>query len=455
MLRASIFVFLYFTSLFIQPCFAAISLSVEPVDGSNSLRFDRIPLAGGENKEEIHIRVTSTNGDRFQVFQRILDPIVNEKGDVLNLQAVESQTLPNSNSSGTLYLQNSDHWSMGDQLLYSSGQTGSSDMFIVGYSLNPQMINVGGKFRGRLIFTVRGMGNASSDQVIIDVFLETSSSLKISVKGEHDPNQIHIRGTDTSDKSADSVNFSFSGNSGQEIRIYQEMEAIPQNERDEELGRELVQLDPQGQTEGLRMAGLTPLVSNRTLIYSSSKSDDNFIIYFLVNAEEIQSQDAGTYRGKINYVVETNQGRQVFPIDVQMDVPPIFSLDLTQPPGGVSFTHVLVNSPPQEKEVMVTVHSNLHKPYQVLQEIQTAMTNQQGKEFESKYFTIQVQIPSDQSGRTDYVEFSPVQTGEYPVFSSDGKGSGASFEVVYRLQGYNQMSPGDFSAPIRFSLNQK
>ncbi len=60
-------------------------------------------------------------------------------------------------------------------------------MFIVGYSLNQTLINASGSFRGRLVFTVRGMGNDASDQVTIDVFLETSSSLKISVKGAHNP----------------------------------------------------------------------------------------------------------------------------------------------------------------------------------------------------------------------------------------------------------------------------
>ena len=128
---------------------------------------------------------------------------------------------------------------------------------------------------------------------------------------------------------------------------------------------------------------------------------------------------------------------------------------MTTPPGGVSFSNVLPNSPPQDKAVVVTVLSNLHKPYQVFEDLQTSMTNQQGKEFDNKYFTLQVEIPSGQKGQTDFTEFSPMKTGEYPVFSSDSRGSGATFTVVYRLQGYGQMSPGNFLAPIRFSLNQK
>jgi hypothetical protein len=438
-----------------QICFANVSLSVYPVDGSNSLRFEKTPIAGPENKQEIHIRVNSTNGNRYQVFQRVLEPIMDEKGDGLNLQAVETQTLPNSNSYGTLYLQNSDHLNMSDQLLYSSSQSGESDSFTIGYSLNQDLINVGGTFRGRLVFTVRGMGNASSDEVTIDVFLQTSPRIQVSVKGAHNPTRIRINGSDTTENAADYVSISFSGNAGQEVRIYQETETYPQNETEEELGPNVLQLDAQGQSEGLRIQGLSPLGNARSLIYSSNKDEDSFLIYFLVDTTQIQQQDAGIYTGKIKYVVETDHGRQEFPIDIQCSIAPVFSVSVTPPPEGVNFTHVLANTAPQDKAVLVTVLSNLHKPYQVLEDLQTSMTNQEGKEFDNKYFTIQVEIPSGQKGQTNFVEFSPMQTGEYPVFTSDSKGSGATFTVVYRLQGYAQMSPGDFSAPIRFSLNQK
>ena len=66
--------------------------------------------------------------------------------------------------------------------------------------------------------------------------------------------------------------------------------------------------------------GLSSVESRRTLIYSSNKDEDNFIIYFLVNADQVQQQDAGTYIGKIKYVVETDQGKQEFPIDIQCDI---------------------------------------------------------------------------------------------------------------------------------------
>jgi len=451
----AIFTILFCLAGLTQASWASVALSVNPVDGSNSLRFERASMAGMGNKNEIHVRVSSTNGGQYQVFQRTLDPITNEKGESLNLQAIQTQTLANSNSSGTLYLQNSDHLNMGDQLLYSSDQKGDSDNFIIGYSLDRHLMNTSGSFRGRLIFTVRGMGNASSDQAIIDVFLEAAPSLKVTVKGAHNPNRINIKGSDTSESTADFVTLSFSGNSGQDIRIYQEVETFPQNESGKELGKDVIQNDLQGDSEGLRMTGISPLAENRTLIYSGNKAEDNLVNYFLVDTGQFQQQDAGTYVGRIKYIVETGQNTQEFLINIQTAIAPEFTMNVTTPPGGVSFTHVIANSPPQDKEVLVTVISNLHKPYQVLQDLQTSMTNNQGKEFNNKYFSLQVEIPSGQKGQTDLTEFSSVQTGECPVFSSDAAGSGATFKVVYRLQGYAQMSPGNFLAPIRFSLNQK
>ena len=132
MFKLPVFIFLFCLMCLSQACLASVSLSVNPADGSNSLRFEPVVQVGIENKQEIHIRVNSTGGSQYQVFQRILEPMVNEKGDAFNLQAIGTQTLSNSNSSGTLYLQNADRLSMSDQLLYSSSQGGESDSFIIG-----------------------------------------------------------------------------------------------------------------------------------------------------------------------------------------------------------------------------------------------------------------------------------------------------------------------------------
>lgn len=450
-------VFLLLFTFFIMPCSAAVTLSVSPVDGSNKLQFSKILPAGMENKTELHIRVTSSGGTRYQIFQRIVDPIVNEKGDVLNLQAIETQTLVRSNSYGTLYLQNTDHLNMGDQLLYSSSLNGDTDTFTVGYSLNQTWVNASGNFRGRIIFTVRGTNDNSSDQVIMDVVLQTTARLNLKIVGAQDPNRVTIQGTeDAAEKKLNFVAVSFSENAGGEIQIYQQLDSLPATESNEELKSGVLQFNVQGNSQGLRAQGVSALKTGRTLIYSGRVQQDNFVIYFTMDPALSVKQEAGFYKGAVKYVVQTDEGTKEFPINIQTDIAPIFKLTVTTPQqNGVSFSHILANTPPQDKEVIVTVLSNIHKPYQVMQDLQTTMTNEKGKEFDIRYINLRVQVPSDQTGQTDFVEFSPVKTGEHPVFSSDARGDAATFMLVYRIKGYSRMSEGTFMAPIRLSLNQK
>ena len=454
MIKRFIFTISCFFLLMITAAWADINLSVTPADGGNSIRFETVNAGNLGYKEEVHVRINSTSG-KYQVFERILQPIVNENGEILNLQAISVQALSGSNSNGTLYLQNEDHLTMGEQLLYSSSQNGSSDAFIIGYALNRSLINTSGTFRGRLLFSVRGLGNSGSDELAVDVLLHIVSNFKLTIAGDHTPNAINIKSTDLTEKAADHVNFSFSGNSGEQIRIYQELDSVPQNEMNQPLASGALQLDAAGNGEDLKIGGISSLGPQRTLIYSGNKDADNFQIYFLVDANQIASQAAGNYTGKIRYVVETDHSRQEIPLNIQCSVSPVFTMNVSMPPGGINFSHVLPNSPPQDEEVLVTVTSNLNKPYQVMQNLDTLMTNQQGKEFNNQYFTLQVEIPAGQKGQTSFTEFSRMQTGDFPVFTSDASGSSATFKLLYRLQGYSGMSPGNFTAPIRLSLNQE
>lgn len=433
--------------------FAALGLSVNPLDGSNSLRLEQ-PLSAVQNTKQVRVRITSTNGKQYQVFQRILEPIVNEKGERLNLQAVETATITNSNASGTLYMQNVDHLSLGEQLLYSSGQGGESDALTIAYSVRPDLVKSGGNFLGRIIYTVRSTQEPTQGQAELSVSLQASSQWKATVAGGRTPGQVRVNDTDVTEKTADFVKISFTGNSGREVRIYQEMETIPQNAEGQEFQPGVLMFYGAGQTDGLRATSVSPLAPTRTLVYAGRRSEDNFLLYYLMDPRVLAGQESGEYKGKLKFDVETDKGTQEYFVDMECRIQPVFTMEVDVPAQGVSFTHVLAGNPPQEQGITVTVHTNLHKPYQVVQEMQTPMTNEQGKEIAKEYFTVMVELPAGQRGRTRFADFSPAETGEHPVFSSDGKGSAAAFKVTYRLQGYPGMGSGNFSAPIRFSLNQ-
>jgi hypothetical protein len=436
------------------PSIAAVNLNVMPSDGSPDLRFGHI-FTGIENNKQIRVRIISTDGKPYQVFQRIQGPLLNEKGESLNLQAIKTVTLGNSNASGTLYMQNTQEVSYGDQLVYSSGRGGESDSFMIGYSVMPDMLNSSGTFSSKLVFTARSTGDAAQDQAFVTISLESASNWKASVTGGHAQEDVRVREDDTTEKTADFVKIAFSGNAGSEVRIYQSVDALPQDTTGQEIQSDTLRYTVAGESaENIPVQGRTGLGRTRTLIYSSQKPEENLQVYFMVDPDMVQHTDAGSYSGKVRYSIETDKERVDYVVGLTCQIQSIFTMDVTVPAEGVRFAKVLPTNPPEERVITVDVRSNLRRPYQVLQNVQTPMTNEKGKEIDKEAFRIKIEIPEGQRGRTRFTEFTPVETGEYPIFSSDAQGHTASFKVVYRMQANLQMAPGNYAAPVRFSLNE-
>lgn len=427
---------------------AGLSVNVIPLDGSTNLRLDQEFTRLGE-KKEVRVRISST-GSRYQVFQRVQGLITNEKGETLNMLAVLAQALPNSNASGTLYAQNLQPLGLGDELLYSSAQGGQSDSFIVGYALRPELLNADGSFSGRVVFTARAPGEPDS-QAAVDIFVRARSNLKVSVTGSRSANRVHIADTDN-EQNADFVKVSFSGSNGQEIRVYQEIVAPFQSSEGQQMDAGLIKIEAISGKTGTKPPDFQ---KSRQLIYAGRENEDAFELHFLVDRDKLIGQQPGDYAGRVKYIVETGAGQlREFPLDLDFRIQPMFTMEIIPPAEGLKFGPVLPSNPPQAKEFIVRVQSNLRKPYQVMQNLQSPMANERGMEFDPQYFTFRVDIPKNERGKTKFDEFTPVPTGEHPVFFSDSKGSPVTFRVVYKMQGYQQMNSGQFAAPIRFSLNQ-
>ena len=431
-----------------SPSFAALGLTVSSVDGGNALRFGRI-AADLQNKQQLRVRMS------YQVFQRVIEPVVNEKGEALRLQAIETATVANTNAAGTIYLQTIDTLGMNEQLVYTSGQNGPSDSFDIAYSVRPDLMDVSGTLSGKLMFTVRPIGGGSQETVIVNIFMDAASAWSAQVTAGRTTGRVRVKDTDAAEKDADFVKISFSGNGSDEVRIYQEAPVYPRNDMGEELNPGVMTVTASGaSSENIHLAEHAALAAERVLLYRSKKADDAFAVYFLPDGAQAMGQKAGAFVGKIQYVVETDQHREVFPVDLEYTVRPMFSVDAALPAEGVRFESILPTTPPVDKEVRVTVKTNLRKPYQVVQSLVSPMVNEKGQEIEKQYFTFKVVVADGQKGRSAFPEFVPVQTGEYPLFFSDSEGSESAFTVVYKLQGYPHINSGTYNAPVRFSLNQ-
>lgn len=450
-------IFLQSLIIFLSFCgtsFAGMTLSVGPVDGSRGLRFERLTDSVG-NKKELRVRINSADGTRYQIFQRVQEPIVNEKMQSLNLRAVQAASAMGSNSGGTLYLQSPEYLGMGDQLIYTSSQAGDADSFVLVYAVDPSLVDLEGRFFGKLVFTLRPMSGGAQMQAVVDVFLESEPTLQISVKGGRSPERVQVKDTDTTQGSADLVKINFSGNKGQVIKIYQELETVPQDMAAKAIGVDTIRFSVTGNMlDGVHEQGPTPIGRMRTLIYNGTAPEGSLLVYFMVDAEKTAEENAGSYRGKLRYIIETARGQEAFSIDLVCEIQPVFNVEVDLPVDGVRFNNVQPTNVPVEREVLVSIRTNLNKPYQVSQDVQASMTNEKGDVIAKEYFTMKAELADGQKGQVKAADFVPIETGEHVVFNSDRKGSPASFKVVYRLQAYQGMNTGNFSAPIRFSLNQ-
>ncbi len=437
------------------PLLAAVSISVVPFDGTNEVRlkqgFSDINIV-----KNVRVRVTSTDASRYQVFQRVMEPLVNEKGEVGDLSGLQTITEYNSNTGGTLYLQSAEPLSMADQLLYTSGTSGDSDSFAVAYSTMSQKRNAGGNFRSNILYFVRSNDGAQSQQML-NLFLESQrSALSAEVRGLKADSRIIVKDSDSDLQAADGVRISFTGGTGNNVRIYQEVAVIPQNQQAEELKAGVLKFVASGNEElisGMMTQGIVRN-SQRDMIFSGRVSQGELDIKFMPVLENILEQNAGTYTGQLKYTVESDSNRQEFSVYVEFQMQPVFTIEASMPPEGVSFKNVSVTNQPEDHEISVAVKTNLHKPYSVTQAMLAPLTNEKGNQLDNNHFLIKVVLPQGQKGKTKFTEFSPLAVGEYPIYVSDGQGSPAAFKVQYRLESYSQMNAGNFLAPMRFSLDQ-
>ncbi len=430
---------------------AALHLSVNPLEGGSSLRFGRTDGVMEANKA-VRLRVTSDEGKQYQVYQRLQDPLVNQENNFLGEGVLSTYTTSGSNASGTLYAQSNEPLGQADQLIFTSSQDGQSDTVTVAYVVNPERIRSSGDFVGRIAYTVRSVGGGQ-DQAIINVYLEASGGFKVSVQGVRHPSRVFLRSSKNA-VSEDGMTVEFNGNAGEEIKIYQELENLLQNEQGEDLSKEALRFVVTSAGTGNFSPAPETLGRTRQLLYRSSESDGQLDVQFSLNALADETPKAGTYRGRLRVSVESSSGVLDVPLDVEVQIEPVFDIEVALPPQGVRFNRVLPFDPPQTHEVFVRVTSNLGKPYVVMQNVATPLVDSEGDQIKEEYFSVKTEITNKSEGKVVASDFVPVGTGEKAVYYSDAKGRPSEFKVIYRLQSYPGIRAGEYGAPIVFSLGE-
>lgn len=437
---------------FADKALAAMNLRVNPVRGGSSLDFGRIEGDRQESRE-VRLRITSTDGHQYQVFQRMIEPLSNIQGERLSQGVLKSYTLAGANSSGSLYQPTPTVVSQGDQILYTSGSMGESDSFIVVYTIDSDRMDRGGQFLGKILYVVRPLGGAGTSQAILDVRLEADGNISVEVSGSRGHNALTLK-TDAQALQQEYVQISIAQNNGRTVKAYLDMNEPLANENFEIFPKEALLFKVSGESRGkIYEPHFTALPIAQSLLFETQARQNTFYLNFSFDEDELGKSLAGNYRGRIKIHVESEGLNEQYPFDLAVDVAPLLELDVELPPGGIRFGKVLPESPAQLKELVVHVRNNTGRPYMVVQNIPTGLSNEQGHEMDAKYFTSKQELIEGQ-GKPAQTQFQPVNAQEQTVFVSDKKGSSATFKVYYRLRARQNVEPGDYSTAITLSLSE-
>ncbi|MBF0478219.1 MAG: hypothetical protein HQL26_01925 [Candidatus Omnitrophica bacterium] len=432
---------------------AAISVSASSVQGGQTIKFTSAQMRLNVNSE-VRIRVNSSEGRKYQVFQRLIDSLRNERGDMLLPNVMKAYTVSGSSASGTMYAQVPETVGISDQLLYSSSPSGASDSFTIAYRIDPEQLRGSGNFSSRIQYLVRTIGGSGQGEAILNINIEAPSELEMKVTGGH-LREREDRSYNAKSINFDVINIEFKGNHGQDMRIYQEFSTYPRNDEGMLISHDAFRFRTENASSSPVVQALSGISSKRVLVYSGKQDSEKIAVIFDLNKDQVNTQKAGKYRGNVRYIVESVEWQKTYDLDLVIDIKPVFKIDVQFPDGGMNFSKVVPDSPPQVREALIKVESNLNKPYVVLQHFISPLTNEHGMIIDKRYFTTKQEILPDQSGRVKDTEFNSADIAETPVYFSDSKGSSAQFKIFYRLLAYPEINAGNYTTSVIYTLGEK
>lgn len=431
---------------------AAVTLTAVPIEGGDSLRFGRV---GGNDEinRQVRLRITSTPGMRYEVRQRLADPVSDSRGNRLDPNVLMFYTLRGSNTRGSLYQDSLLSLDTNDQVLYSSDPAGDSDTLILSYNAYGKNIRSSGSFLGRIIFTVVPQGAAAPQEILMNVYIDTESSFSVSLVPLTGSSDLRFTSETTGE-----IALNIQGGLGKQYVVNQSMQEPLRNSSGDTLEDGAIKFSLYATNGTSEVAAGASLTHKPVKVYTSSSDGkaDKLSLKFSFDPAVLAQLDAGTYRGMLVYDVES-QGAIITSIQVpvQVEIKSVFSLEIVSEEGGtLMFRNVTPHANVPDKKVLVIVKTNMKKPYCVVQKIDTALTSTKGNTIETEKFRMRQFIQSNYTGTIVSADYAPVKVGDTIIFNSDNKGSPSEFEVDYNLLPASYKA-GDYYLNCSYALMEK
>lgn len=458
MRKAPLIIFLLICFLLPLNSWAAASLSVTPLEGGNSLRFGRITTTSTINKQ-IRIRVTSDLGVKYQVEQRLLEPLKDNTGVMLNRDAFTFYTLRGSNLTGSLYQDTPYKVDTFKRILYVSSAAGTGDSFSVIYSINPDKINISGNFFGRILYTFTPLGSSGTQkEVILNIYFETEKAFQISLNTSSQSSRT-LRLSQDRNRLKGYLRLSIEGSLGEKYEIRQVVQEPFKNEREETIPLEIVKIFASSNNGRIYASSSTSLTRKSLLIYSSETQGkgDEIIINFSADINDFESLPSGYFKTLILYNIESSGSLvKQLPVDVIVEITPLFDIEvISESREGLIFRNLKSNSGTMEKEVTIKVKSNLRRPYNVVQNLSAPLTNKKGNTIPLRFFRLREEERKNNPGNIIFSQYAPLTLGDTRVFASNTTGDSSEFKIVYSLEVPMDTISGNYFTGLKYSLIEK
>ncbi|MFH1318513.1 MAG: hypothetical protein ABIH71_05815 [Candidatus Omnitrophota bacterium] len=450
---------------------ADFDIEVTPEDMSRRINLSsQGAVSIGEDRTfTVTVKITSDVGEKYEVKQKMIEPLQNEKGVGLNQDAVVFHTLP-TNTSGSLYADGTPiALDVLEQTLYSSSNAGDSDQFIIAYSVvgsQPGRINAAGEFRGSIRYYVVPRGGAGTeDEEIFNVYLNVKETeLKTEIITSSSSTRTLELSTDREEEMKGNVKIELEGMDNENYDVVQIVKENFKDEKGKIISFDNVNFFLSAREGLVNYSAFSPL-ERELVIYSSQgrASIDELTINFAIDDATMGDFDKGEYEGALEYRVKREgQIKATIPLDIKIEVAPVFEIEVISEDGagGRLFFRNLKDKDSymkkfEEKEVTIKVKTNFRKPYSVIQKLEMPFTNKEGDTIPLELLSLRQEIDKRQNGQILVPNDEPLTLGDMKVFLSDAQGSPSQFKVVYSLKIAPEIRSGDYFTNLSYSLVEK
>jgi hypothetical protein len=349
---------------------------------------------------------------------------------------------------------------MGQMPVYTSNAAGESDEFVLVFNVRVPDDQPGGIYHTQITFTaepVNAQAGETPKSMTMDIRVDITRTFNITienVKGGRDLNLGKINQDQAI--ATDGLKVQIDGSIGASFNLTQRIIEPLTSQDGNSLDEGALSIVAAGATRGKLAGGgaSLKLSSSAQLLYTSDESGgaDAFEIQYQLS--DAVNQKAGIYSGMISFKVESNSALpfpETINVPVKVEVEPIFYLDMEiEKDTAIGFGTFRGTGEKRDKKVLLTVHSNIAKQYQVSQIISSKLTNEEGVAVPPNSFTY---FGTDaKTGVLSALASTECAEGESVVFTSDAKGTAESFMLNYSLQLPKDERPGNYQSNVKYSI---